>query len=224
MTMTILLTLTPHCWRRSCATWFWARCRSRSRSGTGRTPCAGSGGRRGGAPTQDSPANPWDCGRARDHSLHRSCERERERERGEGEVRTCQGEVIRVRQGEIQHKQACGVSESLLEGKLKGGEVSGAAAKQLRRCPDIFQSMTNPYFAAWVQNEATGGAWRHPERCFKNNTVGCKSMSGSWRGLRSAHFWEALTWRGKNKLKSCQRGRRVEGSAVQARNRACMGK
>lgn len=48
-------------------------CRSRSLSGTGRTPCADSGGRMGGAPTQDSPANPWDCGLVRDHSLNQSC-------------------------------------------------------------------------------------------------------------------------------------------------------
>lgn len=64
--------LTPHCWWRSCVTWFWGTCHSRSLSGTGRTPCADSGGRKGGAPTQDSPANPWDCGLARDHSPCRS--------------------------------------------------------------------------------------------------------------------------------------------------------
>lgn len=64
--------LTPHCWWRSCVTWFWGTCRSLSLSGTGRTPCADSGGMKGGAPTQDSPANPWDCGLARDHSPHRS--------------------------------------------------------------------------------------------------------------------------------------------------------
>lgn len=80
--MLMMMMLTPHCWQRSCATWFWARCRSRSRSGTGRTPCAGSGGRRDGAPTQDSPANPWDCGLARDHSPHRSWGRERRAESG----------------------------------------------------------------------------------------------------------------------------------------------
>lgn len=65
--------LTPHCWWRSCATWFWGTCHSPSLSGTGRTPCADSGGKKGGAPTQDSPANPWGCGLVRDRSPHRSC-------------------------------------------------------------------------------------------------------------------------------------------------------
>lgn len=53
-------------------TWFWGTCRSRSLSGRGRTPCAGSGGRKDGAPSQDSPASPWGCGLARDHFLNRS--------------------------------------------------------------------------------------------------------------------------------------------------------
>lgn len=53
-------------------TWSWETCRSPSPSGTGRTPGADSGGKKGGAPTQDSPANPWDCGLARARSRHRS--------------------------------------------------------------------------------------------------------------------------------------------------------
>lgn len=61
-------------------TWFWATCRSLSLSGTGRIPCAGSGEKRGGAPTQDSPANPWDCGLARDHFLNQSCRVREKRE------------------------------------------------------------------------------------------------------------------------------------------------
>lgn len=72
--------LTPHCWWRSCVTWFWGTCRSLSLSGTGRIPCAGSGEKRGGAPTQDSPANPWDCGLARDHFLNQSCRVREKRE------------------------------------------------------------------------------------------------------------------------------------------------
>lgn len=53
-------------------TWSWETCRSPSPSGTGRTPGADSGGKKGGAPIQDSPANPWDCGLARARSRHRS--------------------------------------------------------------------------------------------------------------------------------------------------------
>lgn len=59
-------------------TWFWGMCRSRSLSGRGKTPCAGSGGRKGGAPSQDSPASPWGCGLVRDHFLNRSLSEKKE--------------------------------------------------------------------------------------------------------------------------------------------------